>query len=68
MINGTIGILSVAKAISTEIPTCSFDKFLSLTSTGFLLDNADDYVVSASNEISITTILELGSKQLLDEI
>ena len=68
MINGNFDILSVAKSISTEIPTCSFDKFLSLTSTGFVLDNGNAYVDYTSNEISAATILELRSKQLLHEI
>ena len=68
MVSGNIGILTVEKAISSEIPTCSFDKFLSLTSTGFVLDNGNGIVVSTRNVISTTTILELSSKQLLREI
>ena len=67
-LRGNVGIQSDAKAIYKDIPTCSFDQFLSLTSTGFVLGSCPDFIVSASTEIGKTIILELRAKQLLHEI
>ena len=68
MISGNIGIQSVVQVIYKDIPTCSFDQFLSLTSTGFVSGSCNYFTVSVSNEIGKTTILELKSKQLIREI
>ena len=68
MISGNIGFQSVAKVIYKDIPTCSLDQFLSLTSTGFVLGSCNDFKFSTSIDIGTTTILGLRSKQLLREI
>ena len=68
MFSGIIGHQPTAETINNYTPSCSFDKFLSLTGTGFVLGISNNLIEPACYDIGTTALLEIRSTQLLFDI
>lgn len=66
--SGSVSLWYLPETISDDSSSCSFDKFLSLTGTGFVLEIEGALIEPVIHDIAITSISELRSTLLLVHI